>query len=99
MALPRVLLPIQAMLDVSSSISWEYLGLFGLFVAVYHLHLLCTPLYRSFTELWCDLVRVDQLLRRSRLKKAAAENSEAEIAKAISFIEISSRQIIEEEKK
>jgi hypothetical protein len=61
MTLPRILLPIQAMLDVGSSISWEHLGLFGLFIAVHHFDLRRTPLYRDFTELWCDLVGVDQL--------------------------------------
>ena len=55
------------MLDVGSSISREYLGLFGLFIAVHHSDLLRTPL--CCDEFWCDLVEVDQLLCRGRLKK------------------------------
>ena len=55
--LPRILLPIQAMLDVGSSISWEYLGLVDLFIAVHQSDLLRTPL--CCDEFWCDLVEVD----------------------------------------
>ena len=55
------------MLDVGSSISRECLGLFGLFIAVHHSDLLRTPL--CCDEFWCDLVEVDQLLCRDRLKK------------------------------
>jgi len=68
-----ILLPIQAMLDVGSSISWEYLGLYGLLIAVHHLDLFRTPLYCGFTEFWCDFIGVDQLLCGGRLKKRCRE--------------------------
>ena len=84
----RILSAIQAVLDMASPISWKHFGLFGLFIAIHYFHLFRTPLCCGFTKFGSDLVGVDQLLCSGSLKKHRRKQR-GEIAKAMSFIEMS----------